>query len=58
MEGNRGKRKREIWREEKNCFLDSKMGEKEFEGERIERILWIFYMKVSICPKLKRFEGI
>ena len=57
MEGNKGKGKREIWKKE-IFFLDSKMREKGFEGERIERILWILYMKVSVCPKLKRFKGI
>ena len=53
------------WRERKGrdleggriSCLDSKMGEKEFGGEGIERIWWILFVKVTISPKLERYEG-
>ena len=40
----------------KNICLNSKMGGKEFKGEEIKRIKWIFFVKVLISLKLKRFE--
>ena len=39
------------------CF-DSKIKGKRFGRKEIERILWILFVKVSISPKLEKFEGI
>ena len=53
MEGNGGKERGRIWREEGSLVWITKWEERDLEGRELE----VLFVKVSISPKWERFEG-